>query len=202
MDREWQRQWDARHRAREGWPEPSRVLAENAHLLPATGEALDLACGLGSDALLLAARGLRVHGWDFSPVALERLRARAAAQGLSIETELRDVVAAPPPANAFDLINVSHFLERSLAPALAVALRPGGLLCYQTFTRSQPPGQCRGPDNPAFRLAENELLGLFVPPLRLLVYREESLAGDRYLGWRGMALLVARKPAASPEETK
>ena len=38
---------------------------------------------------------------------------------------------------------------------------------------------------------------LFVPPLQRLVYREEGHAGDMHVGWRGMALLVARQLAAN-----
>ncbi len=36
---------------------------------------------------------------------------------------------------SFDVIVVSHLLDRTLAPALVAALRPGGLLYYQTSVR-------------------------------------------------------------------
>ena len=38
----------------------SKVLTENCFLLPSTGTALDLACGLGANALFLAQQGLAV----------------------------------------------------------------------------------------------------------------------------------------------
>ena len=49
------------------------VLAENAFLLPKQGRALDLACGRGGNALLLARQGLDVEAWDYAPAAIEAL---------------------------------------------------------------------------------------------------------------------------------
>ena len=114
----------------------------------------------------------------------------AEAQGVTIQAEVRDVAAKPPESGGFDVILVSYFLERKLASALIDALRPGGLLFYQTFTRATV-ADC-GPSNPEFRLADNELLELF-RPLRVRVYREEGRAGDLNCGWRDLAMLVAEK---------
>ncbi len=166
-------------------PAPAEVLRACAHLLPPAGRALDLACGAGRNALFLARCGLQVNAWDRDARALELLR-RAAGQG-QVVTELRDVVAHPPAPGSFDVIVVSRFLERRLCPALIEALRPQGLLYYQTFTVEDPTGH--GPRNPAFRLAPGELLRLFAP-LRLLSYREDGLCGDLERGLRGQAWLV------------
>jgi SAM-dependent methyltransferase len=183
--------WDQRHSEAEGMGSPAKVLLENRHLLPARGQALDLACGRGANALLLAMTGLKVQAWDLSPVAIERLRVEAARLGLAIEAQARDVIAQPPPPNSCDVIVVSHFLDRSLAPRIMAALRPGGLLFYQTF--SQVAVSDRGPADPAFRLADNELLELF-RPLKVRLYREEGRLGDTDKGWRDVAMLVAEKP--------
>ena len=187
---ETRRKWDALWREHEGPGRPARVLAENIHLLPAAGEALDLACGLGGNALLLARRGLRVQAWDLSQVAVERLQAQARAEGLPLEAEVRDVCARPPSPASFDVIVVAHFLERPLAGALVEALRPGGLLYFETYTREALSPE--GPGRPQWRLARGELLELF-RPLRPVVYREEGLLGNLDAGWRNKALLVAVK---------
>jgi tellurite methyltransferase len=184
--------WDQRHGSAEALPEAASVLRDNQHLLPAQGRTLDLACGLGANALLLARRGLEVTAWDLSPVAIARLRALAAGSSLSIAAEVRDVCAEPPPPETFDCILVAHFLERSLAPALAAALRPGGLLFYQTFVR-EAAGE-RGPSNPNYRLGINELLHLF-SGLTLRFYREEGRTGDLRQGTRDLAQLIAQRPA-------
>jgi SAM-dependent methyltransferase len=189
-----QTKWDERYRRSEHAPPAPRVLTEALHLLPDGGHALDLACGIGNGAKLLARSGLETWAWDISPVAIARLRQRLDADQRVIHAEVRDVVDRPPPAGSFDVILVSHFLERALIPALIDALRPGGLILYQTFVREAVSNE--GPRNQAFRLRENELLDLF-RSLRILLYREEGRVGDCSRGIRDIAMLVAQKPAAS-----
>jgi SAM-dependent methyltransferase len=185
------RKWDLRYEeADPAAAGPCAVMEEYAHLLPARGSALDLACGLGGNAVFLARRGLDTTGWDLSPVAIAKLGDHAKTQGLSVCAELRDVQSLPPEPDRFDVIVVSHFLERELAPALVRALRPDGLLFYQTWTREAVDD--RGPQNPAFRLAPNELLTLF-RDLRVIVYREEGVIGDTTRGLRNEACLVATR---------
>ncbi len=184
--------WDARYRqARES--SPAQVLLDNRHLLPASGTALDVACGLGANALLLAEHGLTTHAWDNSSVAIDKLRGRAQAHGVSVEAAVRDVIAHPPGSESFDIIVVTRFLERGLAPQLTRALRVDGLLFYQTFTRTRVSDV--GPSNPDYRLADGELLVMF-SALQVLVYREEGKVGDISRGFRDEAMMVARKRAS------
>lgn len=182
--------WDARYRVMPSAPEPALILREWSHLIAKTGRALDLACGLGGNALWLAQRGLRVSAWDLSNTAIARLREAARQRGLAVDTEVRDLIARPPPAASFDLICVVHFLERSLATPIAAALRPGGLLLYQTFTTEGPSG--RGPRNPNYRLGPNELLALF-RGLRVRAYREEGALAVPETDFGGLALLAAER---------
>ncbi len=183
--------WDSRHGVAEKRPSLARVLEENLHLLPTSGVALDLACGLGGNALALAEQGLDVTAWDLSPVAIQRLQGFASEAGLSnLKAEVRDVEDQPPTPASFDVIVVSYYLERNLIPTLIEALKPGGLIFYQTFTAIAVGEE--GPSNPAFRLADNELLELF-RPLKLRVYREENRLGDLQRGVRDIAMLVAER---------
>lgn len=172
-------------------PQPAQVLAENLYLLPPTGRALDVACGLGNNALALARAGLETHAWDISAVAVERLRASAAARGLTLRLEVRDVLRRPPPPAGFEVITVSRFLERTVMADLVAALTPGGLLFYQTFTRNKV--TAGGPDNPDFLLADNELLTL-CRGLKLRAYRENDRLGNPHKGLRNMAWLIGEKP--------
>jgi tellurite methyltransferase len=189
---ELQVKWDQRYREAQALPPPARVLTENAHLLPGSGHALDLACGLGANALFLAGRGLTVEAWDLSPVAIERLSREAGASGLQVTALVRAGVAQPPRPGSCDVVVVSHFLDRTLLPHLADALRPGGLLFYQTFSREAVSRS--GPSNPAYRLGDNELARAF-SHLLLRFYREEGRLGDLEHGCRDLALLVAQKPS-------
>lgn len=188
--------WDARYSARletgDDTASPAQVLIDYVHLLPAHGRALDLACGLGANARLLARQGLAVEAWDISPVAIAGLDALARAQGLTLHAEACDALSRPLPAGHYDVIVVSYFLERELCPAIAAALRPGGLLYYQTFTREGAGDS--GPRNPVFRLAPGELLRLFAS-LDCVVYREEGTLGNTARGLRGEAMFIGRQPA-------
>lgn len=199
-------------------PGPSSWLIENADLLPAaapTGRpkpsaaraagsagrpagparprALDVACGSGRHALLLAAAGFAVDAIDRDAASIEALRAAAGNLGLALRAEVRDLEAggadaaaclgpaalfdaAVPlaPAGGYDLIVVFQYLHRPLFPALVRALAPGGLLLYETFTVDQA---VRGhPKNPAFLLEHGELPRL-VAPLEILRQREGEFDG-------------------------
>ncbi|MCG8378329.1 MAG: methyltransferase domain-containing protein [Proteobacteria bacterium] len=185
--------WDAIYAAGDhGSKSAAAVLVENTHLLPDTGRALDLASGLGANALILAANGLETWAWDISTRAIERLLERCRDTGLSVHGEVRDVSSNPPGPASFDVIVVSRFLDRQLMPTLVAALNPGGLIFYQTFTREAVDDS--GPKNPDYRLAKNELLRYF-ESLQLLYYREEGRTGDIGRGHRNEAMLVASKPA-------
>ena len=185
--------WDQRHAAADEIGAPAEVVLQNAHLLPARGVALDLACGRGANALWLAEHtGLEVHAWDFSAAGIARLDAAAGARGLQVAAEVRDVILLPPDPDSFDVVVVTHFLERSIVPALIAALRPGGLVLYQTFAREAVSD--RGPSTPEWRLARNELLALFAG-LIVRAYREEGRLGDTSRGLRDLAYLVAERPS-------
>jgi SAM-dependent methyltransferase len=62
----------------------------------------DCTCGIGTQALPLAARGFRVTGTDLSPAAVERTRTAAAERGIDVELGVADVRALPP--GRFDAI--------------------------------------------------------------------------------------------------
>jgi tellurite methyltransferase len=198
--------WDERHRAAadQATPEPATFVTELLSLLPG-GTALDLACGTGRHSLLLAGRGQRVVAVDGSAVALDVLEARALAMQRSVRRlrSFRDVSSAHSgidliqadleqvtlPERAFALIVCVHYLQRSLFPQIQLALVPGGMLLFETFTRAQLEFD-GGPKNPEYLLECGELRMAF-PGLRLLFYRELR-AG------KGIASLIAQKPQRSP----
>lgn len=187
---EIQGKWDVIYSNKVNTPTASLVLTQNQHLLPKEGMALDLACGQGGNALLLAKMGLEVSAWDISPVAIKQLQDFTVLNKVSIDAQVRDVIASPPEANSLDVLVVSLFLDRDLCRSLLAALRPGGILFYQTYCQQKVEQQ--GPKSAHFLLADNELLNLF-SPMKVRVYREEALLGDHEQGWRNQALFVAEK---------
>jgi len=166
------------------------VLVNNSFLLPNKGCALDLACGLGANSLFLAEQGLDVHAWDISSVALRQLKQQALLKRLKISTKQLLIDRNSLQKNTFDVIVLTRFLDRSLSNAIMESLKTGGLLFYQTYVRDKV--DAGGPNNPRFLLARNELLELF-HPLKLLVYRENSLVGNLDNGERNEALFVGQK---------
>lgn len=165
---------------------PSPWLVGNVDLLPRAGDVLDVACGRGRHALLLASAGWNVRAVDRNPELIAQLSQDARALEAPIVAETMDLESgtADLGQEAFDLILVVHYLHRPLFPALARALRPGGLLLYETFTVDQA---LRGkPTNPDFLLRPGELEQL-VAPLAV----ERSFAGESE--GRMVAAIAARK---------
>ncbi|WP_433323105.1 class I SAM-dependent methyltransferase [Spirillospora sp. CA-294931] len=128
--------WDGVYAARRAAadPRPNRRLTETVAGLP-PGDALDLGCGEGGDALWLARRGWHVTAVDISAVAVERLAGLARANGMGdrLVAQAHDLRASFPDGG-FDLISACYLhtpfdLERATAlRAAAHALRPGGRL--------------------------------------------------------------------------
>jgi rhodanese-related sulfurtransferase len=166
---------------------PCSWLIQNADLLPQGGEALDVACGRGRHALLLAAASFSVRAVDRDAEKIEALRADAARLDLPVTAEVLDLETglADLGDGAFDLILGIHYLHRPLFPALIRALRAGGFLLYETFTVDS--AARGGPTNPDFLLKPGELPRLVVP-LEILRRREGEYEG------RMVSAVAARKP--------
>lgn len=131
--------WNKKYASSESTGEqlPDDELIRYADLLPKSGLALDLACGLGKNALYLAQQGLDVVALDGSAKGLAVLERLAGTLGLSvrIQTLQADLDEYTLPVAHFDLIVVVRYLNPSLFPAIVLALKPGGVLLYKTFNR-------------------------------------------------------------------
>jgi SAM-dependent methyltransferase len=161
---------------------PAAWLVSHRALLPGGGLGLDVACGRGRNAIWLAAQGLSTTGIDRDAAVVAALNARAARDGLPLRAIALDLECVPPPSlgdAAYDVIVVTHYLHRPLFSSLLGALRPGGMLVYETFLRAQA---ARGrPTNPDFLLEPGELRRL-VSPLDILDWREGDFDGRMVAG--------------------
>lgn len=131
--------WDERY-ANEGdeWRNrmPRQLLLDYAYLLPSSGFGLDAASGTAVNGLFLAARGLHVLALDISIVALRIAKQAAQERGLWLDTAVFDLTNPWLPANKFDVILNFRFLERGTFPVYQRALKPGGLLFFETFVKA------------------------------------------------------------------
>ena len=191
MSKNNEEKWNAIYQSRtHDQKQATRVLIENRHLLPESGKALDLACGLGANALYLAQHKLDTCAWDISSEAISTLDKFAKDSNINLVTEVRDVSNNPPSEDTFDVIVVSHFLDRKIIPNIKNALKKNGLIFFQKFTADKT--NETGPKNPDYLLGKNELLSLF-KEFTILVYREEGSVGDTGQGFRNEVMLIAQK---------
>jgi SAM-dependent methyltransferase len=128
----WEQRYAAGLPTGRAGPGPALV-AETADLPP--GRALDAGCGVGGDALWLAARGWQVTAVDVSATALEAARRAAGAAGPEVAGRLAwrqaDLTTWSPP-HPFDLVTSHHVHVpgpvEDLVGRLASWVAPGGQL--------------------------------------------------------------------------
>jgi len=127
-------EWNARYRSGERAAEdleaaPTPLLVETARRLK-PGRALDLACGAGRNALWLAEHGWSVTAVDAAEAAIEILRHRAAARGVTVDARVADLEKGgfDIGSSSWDLIAICYYLQRNLIEPAKQGVVPGGLL--------------------------------------------------------------------------
>lgn len=157
-----------------GLEQPSAWVARFARLIP-RGEVLDLACGGGRHARLLAGLGYQVLAVDRDAAALER----AEGQGIHIlqvdlENGEEGRISWPFEPGRFSGIVVTNYLHRPLFPHILASLAPDAVLIYETFAQGNE--RFGKPSNPDFLLRPGELLDLAhggsLPSLRVLAFED------------------------------
>lgn len=159
---------------------PSAWVSRFAKLIP-RGEVLDLACGSGRHARLLAGLGYEVLAVDRDAGALEY------AKGEGITTLRHDLESGgaagadwPFVAERFSGIVVTNYLHRPLFDYILNSLAAGGVLIYETFSMGNE--RYGKPSNPAFLLQPGELLRLGEPSgghLRIIAFEDGYVTQPR-----------------------
>ncbi len=184
-------------------PSPAQFLVRQLHRLP-KGKVLDMASGSGRHALFLASLGYQVDAVDRDEQALAKLSASARVRGLTgISSRILDLEQPSHEPNlghdVYDAILIFFYLYRPLFPYLIKALKPGGILLYETFTVDNHI-QHRHPKRREFCLEHSELFGL-TPGLRILHYDDGLHEGTRELETVYTAQFVAQKSFDSAPST-
>jgi SAM-dependent methyltransferase len=135
--------------------------------IPAGGHVLDVACGSGRHAVMLARLGYPVDAVDRDLSLSEGARAQPGIRWVEYDLE-----QAPWPfaASSYAGILVTNYLHRPLFPHLIASLARGGLLLYETFALGQE--KFARPRNPAHLLMPGELLEMARGRLRVMAYED------------------------------
>lgn len=150
---------------------PSAWVRRWARVIPPGGRVLDVACGRGRHLRLLASLGFAAVGVDRDEQALSGLR------GLTgVEVRVADIEGGPWPFSPEDFngVVVTNYLHRPIFPHLVAALRPGGVLIYETFALGNE--RYGRPSNPDFLLQPGELLSR-VEPLSVVAFEQGLVTG-------------------------
>ncbi|MEV0262613.1 class I SAM-dependent methyltransferase [Streptomyces sp. NPDC050617] len=170
------RHWDDMYRSRDQVfsGNPNAVLVAEVGGLP-PGQALDVGCGEGADALWLARCGWQVTAVDVSEVALRRA-AGAAEDDVRdrLSWARADLTATPPPAGTFDLVSIHYFPLRrepghSALYGLLEAVAPGGTLLFTTHVLSDLISHRDGEYDPADFYQPDDIAQLLGPAWSVLV---------------------------------
>lgn len=175
--------WDLKQAA-----PPFVDLLKSPDSAPLAGSVAVLGCGRGSDALLFAAHGFEVMGFDFATSAIADARALAQVAGSSVQFWQRDIFDLPAEfPKGFDYV-VEHTCFCAIEPMLRPAyvqvvreiLKPQGELIGIFFTHSRPGGPPFGLTPAAIQQyfeTDFEILSL-VPVTNSVPERQ----GEEYLG--------------------
>ena len=156
------KRWDERWSAAPGSiaatpPDVVNTHPELLDVLPTTGPALDIACGLGAQALWLAERGLAVNALDVSSVAIDRLTLAAQPHGHQLRAEVWDTdEGLPPTLTDLAMIVCQRYRSPALYGQFVSRLRVGGVLILTVLSEVGLEGQPG-----AFHAPAGELINAF-----------------------------------------
>lgn len=181
MEKDRQR-WNLKYEKNDYPMSPSRIVKDYyVHATP--GKALDIATGMGRNAIFLAQRGFEVDAIDISNVAIDKLtNSSEKVHPTCVDLDTYEIATA-----RYNLILNIRYLNRKFYPQIMKGLLPGGVIIFETYLLGDK-GAKGSPSCKNYLLKPNELLQAF-SELRILFYRE-ALVGS---GGRPIASIVAVK---------
>ena len=166
--------WDVGH------PQPAfEALLEDGEFKP--GRALDIGCGRGENAIMLAMNGCDVTGIDLAEIAISDAKVKAAERHVNVNFVVGDVLRMDQlfKKSEFDVI-IDSFLfhtitdeERPIfARQVYKVLKPGGKYFMLCFSDKDPAGP--GPR----RISKAEIEHTFTPLFKIINIANSSLVAS------------------------
>ncbi|HUF97981.1 MAG TPA: methyltransferase domain-containing protein [Ilumatobacter sp.] len=177
--------WNARYVGLDA-DEPARPLGLDALTVPAGGLCLDVACGLGAQAVWAALNGFDVIALDASDVAIDATKRFATAHDVDpiVDARVHDLVHGLPGdvIGECDLVICQKYRDPNLYPKLVNALNDDGVLVVTVLSVIGVDGEV-GP----FHAPPGDLV---------LAFRDLDVEIVGHHEANGLATLVARRKSA------
>ena len=176
--------WDEFYKGTPAWdvghPQPAfEALVEDGEIKP--GHILDIGCGRGENAMMLAMNGFDVTGIDLAEIAISDAKAKAAERHVNVNFVVGDVLRMDQlfKESEFDFI-IDSFLfhtftdeERPIfARQIYKVLKPGGKYFMLCFSDKDPAGP--GPR----RISKAEIEHTFASLFKIVYIADSSLIAN------------------------
>lgn len=200
MDKQF---WNDRY-AEQGFAygtEPNKFLRSFAAEFRPGQRALLVCDGEGRNGVWMAQQGLEVLSVDQSLVGLQKAQALADERGVQLETVCADIYQWHWPVAEFDFVILiyAHFREpdrERLHQAALNALKPGGQVILEAYTKQQDNYSSGGPQDPGMLYTEDmmreDFAGATISRLQSLVAMLNE--GKYHVGDGAIVRLVATRP--------
>lgn len=179
--------------------EPNAWLREHASALPPGGRILCVADGEGRNSVWLARQGFRVDAFDVADRAVEKAKAFAEREGVSVNFTVADVDGFAWPEASCDGV-VAIFVQFAdpqtrtrLFDRIVRSLKPGGVLILQGYTPKQLEYRTGGPPVLSHLYTRELLESAFaeLSVIELRDYEAEVREGEGHSGQSALIGLVA-----------
>lgn len=163
-------------------------------LLPAEGE--------GKNGVYAATKGWQVHAFDFSTRAREKALRLAKQKNVTINYQLADYREIVLPKNEYDAIGLFYahmpsYLRRDTHRKYISALKPGGTIILEAFSKAQIHRESGGPRDVDLLFSPEDLRGDFASLTigKLVQLEVELKGGGLHSGMADIIRMIALKTA-------
>lgn len=193
--------WDERYSSNETvYGHEPNLFFRNQLLKSQPGKLLLPAEGEGRNALFAGQIGWQVEAFDFSKTAQQKALALANQFQLSIDYSLADIDSVVLKSKAYDAIGLIYVhlppdLRKSFHKQCIQALRPGGTLILEAFSKKQLTRSSGGPKDAKLLYTLEDLLDDF-NGMQILYSKTEEVTlseGPFHEGESSVVRIVARK---------